>query len=153
MATKDNEKNIREAFATFLRADATLLALAGGNGESIVHGDINATVPVPGVVFSLFTNPLVPDSDVVFESLAIVSVFHASKPSMLEMLGAIRALCKQSGNMSVTFSSNSVYAYHVAVMQTDDLGQHTPRTTATSTLENVFQGEATLRILWREVAS
>lgn len=148
---KECEKRIREAFAVFLREDAALVALAT-SAQNIREGNPNATFPVPGVIFSIDTTPLT-DAPGVFISYAIVTCAHTVKSSMLDMLGALQELSKPRSNQrEVTFSNAYVAAMSVAWLGNSESETAQRGGSTGQPLESVFQGEATIRLIWRDLS-
>lgn len=152
---KEKEKRIRDAFATWLRTSSELVTLATA-ASNIRAENQNAPAPVPGVVFSMNTQPFVDGSDQVFLSYVLISCMHANKALMLDMLGAISDLARPAGNQrDASFTGTNVATMGIAWLGSDEsfIGSTSGARLPEVPLENVFRGEATIRLVWRDTAS
>jgi len=147
---KEVEARIRNAFGAWLRTSSDLVTLAT-DAKRIRADNPNVPIVVPCAVFQLSTQPLDTHNDSIMLSYATVTVFHADKASALTMIGCVKELARQTNNRDASFSDTYVATLGIAWIGSDE-GAATLRSAGSdASLENVFQCEAQVRWIWREL--
>lgn len=147
---KERQKRLRQAIAEWLRSSSDLVTYAT-SASRIVHGRNNAEISIPGVVFHLFTSKFLPDNDFLHRAQLTVTVLHTDSVTVLDMIGAIEELSKQSGNSAASFSSNNIAVLESTVLSADT-GDASGEGGAGAPLmgEGTYTGQVILRLVWRE---